>query len=270
LRKAGVYGIIKKEPKNVLDAMKIILKKYMDNHIPVSIQSDDGNEYKGVFSKWCKDNEIKRFIAPSNQSHTKQGIIERFNYTLSRLINEYTNEKDTSEFIDDLPIMIEAYNNAKHSSTGHKPIDIWDGEALPMLRKRKKADEFVIGDIVRIKLRRGVFTKGRTQRYSTEIYKIISRGGHTYECQDEEGDIIEAKYDDILKANAKFEVKEKVISKKSKSESKENDIQPREKTKRGDTIPCAVSDCPNKATNKSIYCSRHLKGDYKEWKRAMI
>ena len=200
-RKAGVIGLTSKRPTNAIEGFKNILKMYFDDWLPNSIQTDDGSEWKGVFSKWLEDNEIERYIVVSKNEHNKQGIVERFNGTLGRLIEMWKYENG-ERWYKDLGLLIKAYNNHKHSRIQQTPNDVWDGVELPSIKRDKEEKgikKFENGDSVRIKLKRGTFAKGKKQRYSTMIFKVVGKEGERYIVEDEDGETQKVLYSNLLK-----------------------------------------------------------------------
>ena len=82
-----------KQPKEVLSAFKRIFKRPYLNKPKGSIQTDSGNEFKGVFQKYLfKQNILKKTALPNR--HSQMANIERLNRTLGRFLNGYMNEKE--------------------------------------------------------------------------------------------------------------------------------------------------------------------------------
>ena len=106
--------------------------------------------------------------------------------------------KDTTKYIDELGRLINIYNNTSHSSLdGLKPIDVAKSETNLITvgninqEKRQhnqaldKKIKFKKGDLVRLKLKRTIFTKGYEVRYSNEIYTVEENKGDAVKLNDE-------------------------------------------------------------------------------------
>ena len=108
----------------------------------------------------------------------KAVVIERFNRTLKNKMYKYFTAKNTYKYVDVLPVLINEYNNHKHSTIKMTP------SAASMKRNEKivhsnsfiQPDDakhftlnhkFMVGDRVRIsKYKRKVFDKGYTPNWS--------------------------------------------------------------------------------------------------------
>jgi len=134
----------------------------------------------------------------------KLGIIDRLVRTLKMNIQKYTLEFNTMKWVKFLDDVIEAYNDASHSSlkTGFTPNEVFDDpdyaekvhEAIA--NKNKEAfDEydFDIGDTVRTQLGKKTFEKEK-QKYSTQIYMITAQEGYRYALQDDSGKKVKRRY----------------------------------------------------------------------------
>ena len=84
-RKADCRYIPNKTPVNCLEALKEIIS---DMGKPKQIQSDKGNEFMGVFKKYCGDNGIQLNMSDKD-GKLKTSIAERFNRTLIGYIKRW-------------------------------------------------------------------------------------------------------------------------------------------------------------------------------------
>jgi hypothetical protein len=82
-----------KEPKEVLQAFKTMIKRPYIKEPYASIRTDDGNEFKGVFAKWLYDESILHKVAISGR-HKQLANVENLNKQLGRLLNGYMNMKE--------------------------------------------------------------------------------------------------------------------------------------------------------------------------------
>jgi IS30 family transposase len=91
---------------------------------PNSLMSDNGGEFLGEFSEYCKDNDIKqRFV----RSHTAQanGVVERKNQEIRKLIKALmikTNSLKWMNFLDDIEYNL---NRTYSSVIKATPEEIW-------------------------------------------------------------------------------------------------------------------------------------------------
>lgn len=109
---------------NTYEVFRDHLASIDSNQRPTVLQTDNGEEFtSGVFQNVLREYKIKH---TTSKSHTpqSQGIIERFNGTIKRAIGLHFTEKSTKRYIDVLQDLVDAYNSARHRSTGQAPKDI--------------------------------------------------------------------------------------------------------------------------------------------------
>ena len=145
-----------KTPETVLKAfMKIIERKHINKPF-ASITTDSGSEFKGVFSKFFRDNQILHKIQKARR-HNKTANVESLNKTLGDLIMNYLNidikrkgsvEKASKNWIKILPLLREELNKIR---------DTWEEPDLSLenyydLEAIFKKPKFKIGDRVHLQL----------------------------------------------------------------------------------------------------------------------
>ena len=97
----------------------IINKK--NGHDVVRIESDGGSEFTNRKMKQrLKDHNIEQTIVAPGDSR-KKGIVERFNGTLRGWIERWLTGKQTNNWVDVMPQILEHYNERKHRTTGMAP-----------------------------------------------------------------------------------------------------------------------------------------------------
>ena len=157
-----------KSAEEVLNGFKQIDCKTITN-----LWSDEGKEfYNSIFKKYCKERNINLYHTYSGM---KSVFIERFNRTLKEMIYKYVALNKNDDVIGLLSKIVKTYNGVKHKSTGKKPKDIFNGKERPVMKRDIIVDEepkFKKGDLVRISKIKGVFSKGYSQRWSDEVFKI--------------------------------------------------------------------------------------------------
>lgn len=82
-----------KEAETTLIAIKKIFKRPHLNEPYASIRTDNGKEFKGVFSKWMYNESILHRIAEPYR-HQQLANVENLNRTLGRLLNGYMNQRE--------------------------------------------------------------------------------------------------------------------------------------------------------------------------------
>ena len=192
-----------KTGKTITESFDYIVKT--SKRRPEKLWVDNGTEfYNKVFQKWLDDNDIKIY---STYNEGKAVVIERFNRTLKNKMYKYFTAKNTYKYVDVLPVLINEYNNHKHSTIKMTP------KAASMKRNEKIVlnniypdddknemfnNKFMVGDRVRIsKYKRKVFDKGYTPNWSEEVFVIDGiqlTNPTTYIIKDYNNEIIEGSF----------------------------------------------------------------------------
>lgn len=140
-----------KTPEDVLLAIKKMFKRPYLKKPYASIRTDNGNEFKGIFQKWCNDEKIFHKLNIPNR-HTQMANIESLNNQLARLFNGYMNykEKTTGKIYknwdDVIDIIRKDLNKIRKIKVGK--FDINDYPFFTYTNNPK----FKIGEIVHFKL----------------------------------------------------------------------------------------------------------------------
>lgn len=118
-----------KTANEVLTNLKSIYKgKYLKKP-RVSLQTDPGGEFKGVVDKWLSDNGIYHKVGKVNR-HRQQALVEHLNYVLGRALGTRQNAQEletgesSTEWVEDLPVIIEAFNEHSESKPKPNPDDL--------------------------------------------------------------------------------------------------------------------------------------------------
>ncbi|KAL4153102.1 hypothetical protein QTP88_000935 [Uroleucon formosanum] len=180
------------------------------NEITVKINSasailDNGKEfYNSTFDALMEKHNIHKY---SIYSTMKACIVERFNRTLKeKMFREFT-ARGSHEWVSILPSLINEYNNSKHRTIGMTPVQA--DPTTVEIKQRKIVNgtiQFNVGDNVRISTYKGVFAKGYSPSWSTEIFKIVKINETlptTYQLQDYSAKPIAGCFysEEILKTN---------------------------------------------------------------------
>ena len=179
--KFDAIPIKNKEAKTTKEALVKVFETsdYIDG--AKAIRTDEGTEFKGVFSKYLYDNDILHKIALAER-HTQLANVESLNKQLGRLLNGYMNTKEKQtgktfrEWDEILPKVIKDLNEIR---------EFKNKMSHPFFNPDKKP-KFKIGDIVHEKLDHPENALGKKQptsnfregdfRYSTvpkQINKVI-------------------------------------------------------------------------------------------------
>ena len=178
---------------DVLQALKSIGK------VPNNMWADDGKEFfnKDVI-KWCNDNNINLY---STHSGFKSVFVERFNRTMKENFYKYFTEHNHTKYLKYLPKFINIYNNTVHRSTKEKPIDLYNEikESQENIKIKKNIKtKLKVGDYVRLSKVKRTFEKGYTEKWTREVFKIVSIDKNDnpimYSVEDLNGEIIEGKF----------------------------------------------------------------------------
>ena len=163
--------------KTANDVWTAFARTFAKGGPPHALWTDAGSEFAGVFASRAAAAGIEMY---TTQSEHKAALVERLNRTLGQWINERREAKKTASWVDQLPEVLEWYNEgAEHRGVGVTPARAYD-EDPPIVRKqydrslRKRAvpPKFKIGDWVRIDVRKKHFEKGRTDNWSREVFRI--------------------------------------------------------------------------------------------------
>ena len=181
---------------NVFD--KIIKQS---NRKPNKIWVDQGGEcYNNVFEKWLSDNNINMY---STHNEGKSVVAERFIRTLKNNLYKHMTATGKNVYYDVLDVVVNKYNNTKHSTIKMKPIDVKNNKRVYIDEHNEKDSKFKVGDRVRISKFKNIFAKGYTTNWSSEIFivdKINDTVPYTYNLKDfNDEEIIGSFYDKELR-----------------------------------------------------------------------
>lgn len=160
------------------------------NNVGVSpnyLLSDNGNEWLGEFSEYCKDNDIKQIFTRS-YSPEANGVVERMNKEIRKIIKAFFIRNGNQQWYDILDKVADNKNATFNSTVKNTPNTIWspDKEDIPRtlpevfaennpklkaklslikraikkIEKFKEEDNYSVGEIVRVKMS-SIFTNVR-------------------------------------------------------------------------------------------------------------
>ena len=164
-----------KEGVDVANALNDILQDF--TQWPNSLITDEGKEYYNKNVRVILDRYGLHHY--SIKTKMKASIAERAIQTLKKRLQIFMKTKKTKKWLDALPKITDGYNKTPHRSIGMSPSQVnLKNRALVFSRLYPDIDLKVkprlkVGNVVRIKIEKGVFEKGYTENWAPEIYLII-------------------------------------------------------------------------------------------------
>ena|SRR5436190_2670640 len=224
-----------KSGTEVAKAFKQIFKN--GANVPRCLQTDKGTEFTGrAVRNLFKQYKI-RYVTTQNPD-VKAAVVERVNRTLKTRMWRYLTHKNTLQYINVLPQLVNAYNHSVHRSLGSglRPVDVVGNNTVfrvwrhmnRSLVKRKKP-KFKSGDTVRITKEKGIFTKGYETNFSKELFVVDREYGSfplpLYVLRDTKGDEIVGRFYEhelqkvIIKSDHLYRI-DKILDTKGRGRSK--------------------------------------------------
>jgi hypothetical protein len=170
---------------------------------PKKLWVDDGVAYWGkAFAGPAKRAGIELY---STQGDGKSVLAERVIQTITSWLWEEMTAKGTEDWVSLLPGTVARYNNTKHRSLGMTPADASDPEnaeaAFDTQYGPPQAVErplLKVGDWVRLARLKGTFEKGRNERWTTELYRVVEVNNRAppvmYKVADGLGDVLKGRF----------------------------------------------------------------------------
>jgi len=187
-----------KTARAVLAAFKDIIQE--EGVIPKIWQSDQGREFRGEVSEYCKEENIKQIFSKSYSPQTS-GLVEGVNKIMRGKLSDAMVRNKSRRWVDYLQQCVRSWNESKHAGQSYTPTFLFHRdeedagkereEALVVMEKRaenavakSKAKVYQVGDVVRVAIA-GVSTRARKLikegrgknlivKYTPELYRIRS------------------------------------------------------------------------------------------------
>ena len=176
------YAVPIKGKNDTFRAFELFVREARKNGQEITrLETDNGTEFLNrQMSAFLKEGIEHTTAAP--EDHRKQGMVERFNGTIRHWIERWLTEKNTNNWIDVMPEIIDYYNTKKHSTTHKAPADMTVGDENELRsrlydkseKQREAVNDIQPGDRVRVLLNKKAFGKGRL-RWSDNVYTIEAR-----------------------------------------------------------------------------------------------
>ena len=172
-RYASCRAMTNRRNDTIIEEIKSI---FDEMGIPKTINAD--NEFnKSTFNNYFNSNDIKCYFSQPNEIN-KNAIVERFNRTLTQLINKWrlsTGRYDWYKILNDL---VNNYNNTYHRTIKAKPVNIKNGDDTNHQNIIVVTHDFQIGDKVRTMQEQNIYSKGDVVYWSAEIYTVTEINGN--------------------------------------------------------------------------------------------
>lgn len=202
----------RKTPADVVEAFHAIEKDPQYKKYGLVI-SDQGSEFKGVFTKYLKEIDSKHLFL--NPAQPWQNNSERFNKTFKMVLKKLWLQNDNENWIDHYKDITDNYNNTFHATLKATPLEAfaperhdWIFENILASSEGQDASEdesdLEVGDPVRLALRAETFERD-AQTYSKNVYKIDrvikgrsgrnGQGKIRYRISDAKGVLLLGEYD---------------------------------------------------------------------------
>jgi hypothetical protein len=161
----------------------------------------------------------------STENEEKSCVTERWNRTMKEKMFKYFTANNTRRYVDILDRMVKLYNNTRHSSIRMTPveasrkeneIDVCSTLNADVFNTTLETSKFKVGDKVRITVKKSIFEKGYTPRWTEEIFtvsKVQMTTPITYKITDFNGEEIQGTFyeQELQKTSQELYRIEKVI-----------------------------------------------------------
>jgi transposase InsO family protein len=166
-----------KTGKEVAKAFESIFK---EGRQPRKIRTDRGTEFTSkITQRMFKDYKVHHFLT---NNEVKANFAERLIRTLKLRLNRHFTHKQTHKWYDVIGDIATSYNNTYHRTIKRKPSSVTrENQAEVWMQQYNKsikpdgAFKLEVGDTVRISHLRRVFSREYDERYTGEIFKVVSR-----------------------------------------------------------------------------------------------
>ena len=164
--------------KTVSDAFETILNNINENVLYIC--SDKGIEYKSLdWKNLMTRYNIKHYFSTTGSCN----LVERIHRYLKSKIMKYMVKHNTFRYIDVLDKLVSSYNRTIHSTTNKKPIDVNTNNQYDIYmhvknnqkKIKKKSFLFALGDNVKISLKRTIYDREQTLRWTREYFQVARR-----------------------------------------------------------------------------------------------
>ena len=201
-RKSWAYVISTSSGENILNAYK---KFESEVDIINAIEGDNQFSFK-AFQEYNNEKNIRLDTSIAKDEHitkggNKLGIIDRLVRTLKEMIDKYRAVVSKQTSFPEILEKVNTYNNQPHRTIKSTPNEMFNDVSKQNFNNQKDKEfnknvisknNISIGAEARILESKGKLEKG-SQKYSTDLYKLVEREGNRFIVQDSEGDKLRRK-----------------------------------------------------------------------------
>jgi hypothetical protein len=123
------------------------------------------------FEKYCNKYDIDVIFSEPNDIQ-KNSIVERLNRTIALMLQKYRVATNKYNWYKILPDIIFNYNHTNHRTIKNTPDDIFNNNGKNNQNVYVVFPNLKLGDKVRLKINKSIFSKGDEITYSKEVYVI--------------------------------------------------------------------------------------------------
>lgn len=170
-----------KKSRDVLVVLKEMIA-FFSPPPPREILSDRGTEFKnGEVRNYLESVNIKQRFTMSDM---KCAGVERVNKTIQNKMYKLMTQTSSQRFVDDLPSLVDSYNNSVHRTIGTTPIEAEKIENELFVReklsnfyfkrgtKNQKKQDLFLNDVVRVAKLKATFQRSYSHAQKTELFIV--------------------------------------------------------------------------------------------------
>ena len=177
-----------KNGKVVLDAIKQIETEFHKQSYRInSYCFDFGNEFVNrYFDEYTTQKRVKLFPKNPDVKNSSLATIDRAIRTIRAIISRYFTATKTLNWISVFQKILDNINGSVNRTIKVRPIDIWNNVEINRQEIRTPPERIPIGSKVRVRKRKGAFSKGGNN-YSSKVYTIENYDGVGYSLIEKTG-----------------------------------------------------------------------------------